>query len=413
MDGPPSFRAAARENDLDVDDLLSHVKGLFRLIDTGASLGASGSAGTTTISPESLRRFLNTLAPGDDRDTKKIDLEFLNRESRLSLIGVYGNKSEIVKLFETCGAITDHVAKRLLVPPNASPTAELRPGIYVFDPPKAPTTRIPLTSTTKVRYVIYWPQEQVWDGLAGSLKARDERVSCIRYLTCLTDQIRCLISPEHERALGPEVIKGRNLIDNEYTILREALSLNQVITEDSNESFSPRLCFGGATQAVVTFRPLPARARHSPYTILTQALRTMGVRSLRATRQSFEVNPDRWHSHVSPGASHLQRLAYSVREYRQYLSSKADVAGFRWVQLLTPDKCLLIVDTPTKSLIWLFSHDSSFRLDRATYELSPLWDRECAIAVDEQTRVIALVIMGSSLLDNPCTSFALQFVAVV
>lgn len=67
----------------------------------------------------------------------------------------------------------------------------------------------------------------------------------------------------------------------------------------------------------------------------------------------------------------------------------------RWVQMLTSERCLLIVDTPEKSLIWLFSRDVNFRHDRPTYEISSLWDQECAVAVDEQTRVIALVVMGS------------------
>lgn len=109
-------------------------------------------------------------------------------------------------------------AKLLLGPPNASRTAELRPGIYVFDPLKPPTTRTNIISTIPARYVIYWPQEPVWNRFAGSSKTRDERVNCMRYLTCLTDQIRCLISPDHESALGLEAMQGHNLIDNGYKV---------------------------------------------------------------------------------------------------------------------------------------------------------------------------------------------------
>lgn len=93
----------------DINDLLLHVKGLFRLIDADASSGASSSPGTTTISQESLGDFINAVAPGAYINTKILDFERLSRESRLRLIGIYGNKSEIVRLFETCGAINSQV----------------------------------------------------------------------------------------------------------------------------------------------------------------------------------------------------------------------------------------------------------------------------------------------------------------
>lgn len=43
--------------------------------------------------------------------------------------------------------------------------------------------------------------------------ARRNMVIFMRYLTCLTDQIRCLMSPRQEKALGLEVPHNQNLID--------------------------------------------------------------------------------------------------------------------------------------------------------------------------------------------------------
>ena len=58
-------------------------------------------------------------------------------------------------------------------------------------------------------FVIYWPEDTTWDDSAiGSV--RKNRVTFIRYLTRLADQIRVLIAPEHAASLvwkegdGPE-----------------------------------------------------------------------------------------------------------------------------------------------------------------------------------------------------------------
>ncbi|KAG8916718.1 hypothetical protein FRC00_014487, partial [Tulasnella sp. 408] len=48
----------------DADDLFSHVRGLFRLIDAGAPFSPGNSPSTPTISQESLGHFINTVAPG-------------------------------------------------------------------------------------------------------------------------------------------------------------------------------------------------------------------------------------------------------------------------------------------------------------------------------------------------------------
>ncbi|KAG8926004.1 hypothetical protein FRC01_009458, partial [Tulasnella sp. 417] len=381
----------------DVDDLLSHVKGLFRLIDAGASLGATSPTYTsTTISQESLGNFINTIAPGAYSHTKRIDLERLNRESCLRIVGIYGNKSEIVRLFETCGAINNEGSNLLLAPPSASRTAELRPGIYVFDPPKAPSKQTNIISATPVRYVIYWPQELVWDRFGGTIKTRHERISCMRYLTSLTDQIRCLISSDHENALGLEAMQENNLIDNAHNILREALVSNQAVPEDINEKFYHSLCSGEVTQAIVTFHLLPGTAQDgssardnlsSPSVRRRSSIQnsTMPDLGLRLWLLEFSERPSNRLELTPVGRAHVYPLEHPI------FSSW----NIRWVQMLTSEKCLLIVDTPEKSVIWLFSPNFSFRHDRATYEISPLWGQECVVAVDEKTRVIAFVIMGS------------------
>lgn len=73
--------------------------------------------------------------------------------------------------------------------------ASLRSGIYVLSP-----TASGDLAEAFVRYVIYWPEGSTWnDDAKGSV--RKNRVTFMRYLTCLTDQIRGLLSPEHEAKL--------------------------------------------------------------------------------------------------------------------------------------------------------------------------------------------------------------------
>lgn len=49
-------------------------------------------------------------------------------------------------------------------------------------------------------YVIYWPEDATWDDAAAGGVTRN-RVTFMRYLTRLTDQIRMLVSPEHAESL--------------------------------------------------------------------------------------------------------------------------------------------------------------------------------------------------------------------
>lgn len=73
----------------------------------------------------------------------------------------------------------------------------LRSGIYILDPPNGQSQGDSIPPT---RYVIYWPESATWDD-SSTGSVRKNRVTFMRYLTCLTDQIRCLISPEHENSL--------------------------------------------------------------------------------------------------------------------------------------------------------------------------------------------------------------------
>ncbi|KAG9001922.1 hypothetical protein FRB90_011463 [Tulasnella sp. 427] len=178
-------------------DLLPRITGLFRLLDLYSETGSGGLVDKIIISQESLGRFINSVLPGAYTNVTKIDFARLDREASLRLVGIYGSKSEIVGFLHSQGSIDDETAALLLVEDDESVNMRpsLRSGIYMLSPPSSD-----YTFAEPLRYVIYWPEETTWrDDATGSV--RKNRVTFMRYLTSLTDQIRALISPEHEAKL--------------------------------------------------------------------------------------------------------------------------------------------------------------------------------------------------------------------
>lgn len=96
-------------HDPDRFDLLPRVKGLFRLLDLYSEAGSNGLVDKIIISQESLGRFINSVLPGAYTNVTKIDLARLDREASLRFVGIYGSKSEIVRLLRSFGAIDDEV----------------------------------------------------------------------------------------------------------------------------------------------------------------------------------------------------------------------------------------------------------------------------------------------------------------
>ncbi|KAG9001403.1 hypothetical protein FRB90_011631, partial [Tulasnella sp. 427] len=179
-------------------DLLPRIKGLYRLLDLYSETTGSGLVDKIIISQASLGQFINAILPGAYTSVTKIDFHRLDREARLPLIGIYGSKTEIIRFLLAAGSIDDDVAGLLQLPEDISIRTRpvLRSGIYVLDPPNSDRDG----SNPPTRYVIYWPENTTWEAQSSG-SVRKNRVTFMRYLTCLTDQIRCLVSPEHGEKL--------------------------------------------------------------------------------------------------------------------------------------------------------------------------------------------------------------------
>ncbi|KAG9024251.1 hypothetical protein FRB95_011739 [Tulasnella sp. JGI-2019a] len=181
-------------------DLAPSIDGLFRLLDLYSEESSSGLVDKIIIAEDSLKSLINVLAPGAHRSITKIDFAALDR-IQIKVIGIYGSKTELVKFFCKIGIISDNVAKLLLLSDEirGPSQSELRSGIYLLVPPNHNHGAI-TSGSPPVVYVVYWPEDTTWDDSAiGGVKRN--RVTFMRYLTRLSDQIFALISPEHSTSL--------------------------------------------------------------------------------------------------------------------------------------------------------------------------------------------------------------------
>ncbi|KAI9455145.1 hypothetical protein BJY52DRAFT_1122154 [Lactarius psammicola] len=176
-------------------DLSPPVEGMYPLLDLITELGSSGLVDKVVIAQKSLQEFINALSPGAYSSITKVNFKLLDNVV-LKPFGVYGSKEEIVRFLREIKAIDDNTHK-LLVPRNgqAAGSSEpvLRSGLYIV--------RSFVSTPEEQAYVVYWPEDTTWDDHAASPVQRN-RVTFMRYLSKLCDQLVCLLSSEYSRAIA-------------------------------------------------------------------------------------------------------------------------------------------------------------------------------------------------------------------
>ncbi|KAF8491332.1 hypothetical protein F5888DRAFT_1057818 [Russula emetica] len=188
-------RVPARKPSPPPEDPSCPVKGMYRLLDLITEQGSSGLVDKIVIAQQSLQAFINAISPGAYSSITKVNFKKLDNSS-LKPLGVYGSKEEIVRFLREIHAVDDNTARKLLTPQNGfnSRGAEpiLRSGLYVV--------RSFVSTAEERAYVLYWPEDTTWNDQAVSTVQRN-RVTFMRYLTKLCDQIVCLLSSEHSQAI--------------------------------------------------------------------------------------------------------------------------------------------------------------------------------------------------------------------
>ncbi|KAH9022040.1 hypothetical protein EDB84DRAFT_1678539 [Lactarius hengduanensis] len=191
-------------------DLAAEVKGMYRLLDLINESGSNGfgkepsgdvvlidrsctTVDKVIIARESLERFVNAMCPGAFASITKVDFKALDQLT-IKPLGIYGSKHEIVRMLRSITAVDDNIARLLLEPTEiGSDKPTLSSGLYII-------TASPTVSVDERHYVIYWPEDSTWDDSAAS-SVRRNRVTFMRYLTKICDQVVALLSAEQSASI--------------------------------------------------------------------------------------------------------------------------------------------------------------------------------------------------------------------
>ncbi|KAI9437934.1 hypothetical protein BJY52DRAFT_1381767 [Lactarius psammicola] len=279
------------------------IKGMYRLLDLIMEQGNNGLVDKIVVAQESLQAFINALSPGAYSSITRINFKILD-DLLLKLIGVYGSREEIVRFLREMSAVDAEMARELLIPQRdyAARGADpiLRSGLYII--------RTFISRAEEQTYVLYWPEDTTWDDNAVSTVQRN-RVTFMRYLTKLCDQLVCLLSAEHSQAivwedevadpddasLDSENDDSHRLFDftvakrngrEENVIARKGFTMNssRLVNQPSPPNvhidpgvLSPRLLHGEKTQGFMTADLRPARVVVEPFSHDHQSASQIGL----------------------------------------------------------------------------------------------------------------------------------------
>nr|GAT56845.1 predicted protein [Mycena chlorophos] len=258
--GPAESHPSQLLNDpMDIDpaydrkhlDLLPSIKGLFRVLDLFSENASGGMVDKIIIDQGSMKGLVNTFSPGAYSSLTKVNFKALDKVL-VKPLGIYGSKSEIVDFLASSGAIDEEKSRALLQPWNdVSP--HLRSGLYVL---RASKTRV---DDAEQIFVVYWPEDTTWNDDATSAVRRN-RVTFMRYLTKISDQTVCLISPEHARSVVWNDEPEETLVDFEDEAADRMFAFEVAKTNEQEEDVSVRPGFAMSASIAVA-NPSPADHR--------------------------------------------------------------------------------------------------------------------------------------------------------
>ncbi|KAG8866816.1 hypothetical protein FRC20_007475 [Serendipita sp. 405] len=168
-------------------DIMDEIPGLYRLLDL-----INDGSDKIIIEQNSIKAFISHLRPGSYVSQTKIDFKSLDQEA-IAPIGIFGSRYKILQWMQEKGFVSSAVASRIRGDKGISP-ALLRPGLYLLD------VAIPKC------YLIFWPEDMTWSAKDITEPGKN-RVSFMRYLTKLCDQIICLPSDEDVESIAAQEAK--------------------------------------------------------------------------------------------------------------------------------------------------------------------------------------------------------------
>ncbi|TCD67573.1 hypothetical protein EIP91_012270 [Steccherinum ochraceum] len=172
-------------------DLALEIAGMYRILDLVNEQGSGGLVDKIVIAQESLGSFINEVCPGAYASMTKIDFSALDCVP-VKPLGIYGSRSEIVRFLQdrsVVNADTSTLLRNCRDDASTNGGRTLRSGIYML-----------WDAANLTIYALYWPEDLTWNDDAP-LSSVKNRVTFMRYLTMIADQLVALISDAHGSAI--------------------------------------------------------------------------------------------------------------------------------------------------------------------------------------------------------------------
>ncbi|KAG2136636.1 hypothetical protein DEU56DRAFT_857679 [Suillus clintonianus] len=260
----------------DARDLVQSIKRMYRVLDLMSEQGSDGLVDKIIIAQDSLQTFTNTISPGAYVSMTNVNFNALDGLI-VKPIGVYGSKEEIVRLLLSLGVVNDRIAAQLVANHSESSISKpsLRSGLYIV------RTNGETTSDEQL-FVVYWPEDSTWDDSAPSSVKRT-RVTFMRYLTTMCDQVVALISPEHARSVVCIEQEGEDTMemDENEDESDRMFTFEVRKTNEQEEAIKPRPGFRATSDYIAMPKPHPEAPvdveLHKPWLLhgeITQAFMT-------------------------------------------------------------------------------------------------------------------------------------------
>ncbi|KAH9016242.1 hypothetical protein EDB85DRAFT_1898280 [Lactarius pseudohatsudake] len=224
MEGTSQIRVRNAQTSVDLAD---EVKGMYRVLDLINESGSNGYVDKVVIAQEPLRRFINAMSPGAYASITKVDFKTLDQLS-IKPIGIYGCKDEI---------------------PSGS-QRKLTSGLYIVIATDA-------DPTNERHYIIYWPEDSTWNDSAPPPVCRN-RVTFMRYLTKMCDQVVALLSADHSASIVWNDEDGdTNSVDIDAGDSERLFTFEVAKTNEQEESAVSRPGFQMNSSIIFPYEPPP------------------------------------------------------------------------------------------------------------------------------------------------------------
>ncbi|KZT12602.1 uncharacterized protein LAESUDRAFT_808190 [Laetiporus sulphureus 93-53] len=333
-------------------DLVSSIRGMYRILDLITEQGSGGLVDKVIIDQQSLGRLINDLQAGAYASLTKVDFAALDNLV-LKPIGLYGSKHEIVRFLKDRDVVNERTADLLRLPSPAAGEPlrpHLRSGLYIL-------REFACGQDPDIIYAIFWPQDTTWDTNAIS-SIRRNRVTFMRYLTKVADQILALVSdddatkimwkeelddikpdPEEEeddRVIDFEV--AQTLEQEENVMARPGFTMNLPAPQIVEASYTPwtdvvrlapKLIPGELRQGILQVTYVPSEQYESP---LSESVKTIRLKNY-IERGSLRLNEGLSHEAIEVLLNHglHQRARDACSIYQESLRT-ADRAAEDFVQ---------------------------------------------------------------------------------